>query len=236
MENNEALEPQENTTETLPAGPVMNTRKNSIFLVIGAGVIFTIILLFQSFGADNYVEEMVEYRKKQDNFLKASPDSPIPDSLRAGFTTLNYFPVDKKFKVSAKFVPHPKYERIQIPQTGGQSEVYIIAGKLEFMLNKTKCSLTAYQPNGNDSKSLFIPFRDQTSKVTTYGGGRYLDVRLIEGRVVLDFNKAYNPYCVYNYTQFACPIPPQENTLPVAVEAGEKDFHIEDLMAAKAAL
>lgn len=234
MENKDFLENEED--ELAPRGPVMNTRKNSLFIIIGVGVILAIFFLFQTFGADQYNEEMVEHRTKQHNFLKASPSSPIPDSLRAAFDTLQYYPVNKAFKVSAKFVPNTKFERILIPQTGGSSEEYIIAGKLEFMMEGTRCTLTAYQPNKNDSKTLFIPFRDQTSKVTTYGGGRYLDVRLIEGRVVLDFNKAYNPYCVYNYTQYACPIPPAENTLPVRVEAGEKDFHLEDLMERKRSL
>lgn len=223
-ENQEEMDPQS------AGGPVLNTRKNSFFIIIGVGLILIIILLFQSFGTDNYLEEMKDFRAKQDNFIKASPESPLPDSLRGLFQGMDYFPVDKKFKVSAKFIPHGKFERIQVPRSSGGPEVYLIAGKLEFLIGKTKCTLTAYQSNPNDSKTLFVPFRDQTTKVSTYGGGRYMDVRLIEGRVILDFNKAYNPYCVYNYTKYACPIPPAENTLPVSIEAGEKDFHLEDLM------
>jgi uncharacterized protein (DUF1684 family) len=88
------------------------------------------------------------------------------------------------------------------------------------------CKLTAYQPNPKDSKTFFVPFRDLTSGQTTYGGGRYIDTRLAGTKVPLDFNRAYNPYCVFNY-DYACPIPPEENRLPVAVEAGEKDFRWE---------
>jgi uncharacterized protein len=71
-----------------------------------------------------------------------------------------------------------------------------------------------------DSKTIFVPFRDATSGKTTYGGGRYIDTRLANDAVELDFNRAYNPYCVWNFS-FACPVPPEENRLNFAIEAGE---------------
>jgi uncharacterized protein (DUF1684 family) len=73
---------------------------------------------------------------------------------------------------------------------------------------------------------LFLPFKDDTNGVETYGGGRYMDVRIStvkDGKIILNFNKAYNPYCAYN-EGFNCPIPPQENHLNIAIRAGERNF------------
>ena len=73
-----------------------------------------------------------------------------------------------------------------------------------------------------DGGGLFLPFQD--SSADSYGGGRYLDIRtgdIRDGKLVLDFNRCYNPYCAYK-EGYSCPIPPVENRLPVAIEAGEK--------------
>ena len=72
---------------------------------------------------------------------------------------------------------------------------------------------------------LFIPFRDATSGKDTYGAGRYVEAEALgNGRYLLDFNRAYNPYCAYN-DDWRCPLPPAENWLKVAIRAGEKSFH-----------
>jgi uncharacterized protein (DUF1684 family) len=72
---------------------------------------------------------------------------------------------------------------------------------------------------------LFIPFKDLTNGEDTYGGGRYLDLKIPEGETILiDFNRAYNPYCAYNHN-YSCPIPPFENHLKVKIEAGVKKYH-----------
>jgi uncharacterized protein (DUF1684 family) len=73
---------------------------------------------------------------------------------------------------------------------------------------------------------LFVPFKDMTNGKETYGGGRYLDLETTDiqnDSVILDFNKAYNPYCAYS-NGYSCPIPPKENHLAVSIEAGEKTF------------
>jgi hypothetical protein len=73
---------------------------------------------------------------------------------------------------------------------------------------------------------LFLAFADATSAVETYGAGRYLDVEAVRGAnsILLDFNKAYNPYCAYN-DSYSCPFPPRENLLEVAIKSGEKNYH-----------
>lgn len=203
----------------------VNNRKNSYFIVIGALILGGFILVFQwVLQDDEYLINMKRNRQKKVEMLRTDPGSPIPDSLKRSFKGLEFFAVDKRWRKSAEFVKNPKFQRIRMPKTDGQFDEYIIAGWVEFEVKGTTHRLTAYNPNPKDSKTLFIPFRDATSGQETYGGGRYLDTRLLDDYVMVDFNEAYNPYCVYDYYNWACPVPPEENRLPFRVEAGEKLF------------
>lgn len=202
----------------------VNDRKNSGFIIIGVGVVLALIFIFQLvLNDDEYMIEMRRYRDKRAEMFKNPDDSPLPDSLIAQFPGVEYFPIERKWRISGKWKKNPKFEKIEVPRTARGPEEYIVAGWVNFKVNGKMQKLTAYQTNPNDSKTLFVPFRDATTSKTTYGGGRYIDTRLANDRVMLDFNKAYNPFCVYNF-DYACPIPPEENTLKIAVEAGEKDF------------
>ena len=74
----------------------------------------------------------------------------------------------------------------------------------------------------SDENSLFLPFTDQTNGKELYGGGRYMDVEIpLSDAIILDFNKAYNPYCACS-DRYSCPIPPQENDLQIPILLGEK--------------
>lgn len=202
-----------------------HNRKNSTFIAIGALAILLLVFVFQWFLQDDeYMIEMKRYREDLVQMMRTDPESPVPDSLKKDFPGIAFFPVDKGWRISAKFEKNPKFQRIKMPRTDGKFDTYIIAGWAKFRYENAEYRLTAYQPNSEDSKSLFIPFRDASSGKDTYGGGRYLDTRLLDKHLTLDFNKAYNPYCVYDYTGYACPVPPEENTLSFAVDAGEKNF------------
>jgi uncharacterized protein len=202
----------------------LNSRRNSTFIVVGVGFILLIAFLFQwLLTEDTYVTDELQWRKERNESFKGSADSPVPDSLKAQFDSLNWFPVNRELRITAKFEENKKFERIEMARSKAGPETYIVAGWVSFKVNSIACRLTCYQPNPKDSKTLFIPFRDQTSGDQSYGGGRYIDTRRIESHVLLDFNRAYNPYCVYNYA-YACPVPPEENRLPVAINAGERIF------------
>jgi hypothetical protein len=107
--------------------------------------------------------------------------------------------------------------------------LYLVYGKAYFIIEGKEFALTIYRNVGLMSKPgyedyLFVPFRDATSGLKSYGGGRYIDARIIEGdQIIIDFNKAYNPYCVYS-KKYSCPIPPSENYLELMVKAGEKNY------------
>ena len=184
-----------------------------------------LILLFQWVLADDdYLIEMKQMREKRQTMMKTDFDSPIPDSLKSVFPGIDFFPVDKAWRMNGKFKENTKFERVKIPRNDGKYDNLIVVGWVTFRYQNKNYTLTCYQPNPDDSKVLFIPFRDETSGKTTYGGGRYLDLRRAGDRIDLDFNKAYNPYCVYDYEGYSCTVPPQENTLPISIEAGEKTF------------
>jgi hypothetical protein len=99
-----------------------------------------------------------------------------------------------------------------------------------FVINGINCKLNIYQnidltkkPNYEDY--LFLPFTDLTNGDESYGGGRYIDLKVSDSdTIIIDFNKAYNPYCAYNH-KYSCPIPPAENTLSVEIKAGVKKYH-----------
>lgn len=181
-------------------------------------------------SADDYAAQLNQERKDKDNFFRNSDQSPLPD--KTNFKGLVYFPPDPAFKVVATVIPYhstAQDKQIAVPMTDGSTETYEKYGFAEFTLpgESKAASLNVYRLLiYKHDKGLSILFRDATAPGETYGGGRYLDFKTDEvtvGKLTIDFNNAYNPYCAYN-PNFSCPIPPKENTLPVRVEAGEKKY------------
>ena len=144
-------------------------------------------------------------------------DSASPE--RANFRGLEYYPVSDKWRVVARFERFDPPKSIPITNVLGMEEDDPSPGALVFDVDGKTYRLDAL----TEEDKLFIIFADTTSGKETYGAGRYLyaDQPDAEGRVVVDFNKAYSPPCAF--THFAtCPLPPSQNKLPIAVEAGEK--------------
>lgn len=168
---------------------------------------------------DLYINKLVAKRAKKDEFLRTSPDSPFEN--KATFSGLSYFPVSSDYQLVARLEPFAdKTQKLVIALSDGSEEVYEKYGHAVFKLQGEICRLLILKHDNIYS----ILFKDKTSGKSTYGGGRYIDLEesaFSGNEVELDFNTAYNPYCVYNHN-YACPLPPAENTLPVAVEAGER--------------
>ncbi|QQX76877.1 MULTISPECIES: DUF1684 domain-containing protein [Aequorivita] len=145
------------------------------------------------------------------------------------FKGLEFYPIDPKFIVEAKFVRTPDEKPFLMPTTTARTPEYVKYGEAhfsidgkDFVLNLFKSTQPYSEPGYEDY--LFLPFTDLTSGDGSYGGGRFLDQRIPEGdTIIIDFNKAYNPYCAYS-ARFSCPIPPKENDLLIRIEAGVKDF------------
>jgi len=138
---------------------------------------------------------------------------------RRDFHGTRWYPARPEYRVVARFVPHPEPTTIVVPSVVGISEPMASPGSALFELGGKAFRLDPVLEPG--SPRLFFIFRDATSGKTTYGAGRFLYADPPkDGRVVLDFNKAYSPPCAF--TPYAtCPLPPPQNRLPVAVEAGE---------------
>jgi uncharacterized protein len=166
-------------------------------------------------GEDDAARRQLEaFRRQKDKFFAESGDSPILHDEKHHFHGLNYYPVDLTYRVVATLV----------------EEQNTRIGRLEFELEGQQLRLTAFLPPGDEplhGNRLFVPFRDKTSGKETYGAGRYIDLnKRASNEYILDFNRAYNPYCAYS-PYYSCPLPPGENSLPVEIKAGEKLFHEE---------
>lgn len=183
------------------------------------------------FSQPQFEEQAVaDFQKDLNKHYADSTSSPLKKEDLKVFQALDFFPASADFFVQAKFIRTEKEKPFKMPTTTDRKPLYVKYGELHFTINDKKCKLNVYQnvefsqkPGYKDD--LFLPFTDLTSGVESYGGGRYIDVKIQEGENwVVDFNQAYNPYCAYN-ERYSCPIPPQENDLKVAIKAGVKKFH-----------
>jgi uncharacterized protein (DUF1684 family) len=140
--------------------------------------------------------------------------------FRQEFTGLHWLPVQESYRVTADFIPNNPPMMISIPNILGETEREASPGYVQFTLNGQRLRL---DPVVEDEELFFI-FHDETSGKETYPPGRFLHADLAkDGKVVLDFNKAYNPPCAF--TPYAtCPLPPKQNRLPIRVEAGELNY------------
>lgn len=182
--------------------------------------------------AAQYIAEIRAFRQEKNRFFASSAQSPIPAAQRrAGFTGLRYYEPDLAFRVAATLIPFDTPEVVPLGSTMGDIRQYVRYGELHFTIVDQECRLTAYKDAETlDSDDLFIPFKDATSNSTTYGAGRYIEVEGDSAEagprtITLDFNQAYNPWCAYN-ANYSCTLPPVENTLPIAILAGEKTYVI----------
>lgn len=178
----------------------------------------------------NYMLSLENYRNGKNIKLMYSESTPLKPEQQKDFKGLNYFPGDIKYQLQARLTKYPEQEVVIMKTSGDRLPEYIVYGEVTFTMDGLNLTLKAYQSKKllivkNEDPSLFIPFRDATSGKETYGGGRYVDCQIpSEGQmVILDFNKAYNPYCAYN-EKYSCVLPPEENRLSIRIEAGEKIF------------
>lgn len=165
--------------------------------------------------------DLEEFRHQKDDFLLTDPMSPLPTDARARFGGLNYYPptAGVEFIVTPK--PYDEPEVIAMATSDGRVRPYERWAQVTFEIDGQEFALTVYRDE--ESGHLFLPFQDATSGSETYGAGRYLELPILEdGRVLLDFNYAYHPFCAYS-PSYSCPLPPEENRLPIPIRAGERN-------------
>lgn len=163
--------------------------------------------------------EVRDLRREKDEYF-AGPDSPLPAWQRDRFQGLPYFDFDSRLRFEVALEEGSASQSVTIQRTGGDTVVYERAGTFSLRFPERDVKLTAFRSDAH-GEDLFIPFRDSTTGKETYDVGRYLEAVARGGRYLVDFNRAYNPFCAYN-EHFTCPLVPRENWLKVPVKAGEK--------------
>jgi uncharacterized protein (DUF1684 family) len=193
------------------------------FVQLTAAVTALLLAVACGRGPENYAGEIAAWRVEKDSFMRGSTDSPVPADRRATFAPLPYYPIDEAYRVPAALQVAQSDEIIQLSTSTGKPRRMRRIGTLAFTLKGQSLTLTAFADlDDAQLRRLFVPFGDLTSGTETYQGGRYLDLDRTASRVYdLDFNRAYNPFCVFD-SRYECPIPPRENRLKIPVRAGEK--------------
>jgi uncharacterized protein (DUF1684 family) len=190
-----------------------------------------LILAFSSctFEEDNALifdeSAIIERRKDLDDFFKNDPSTPLKEIQKEGFTGMQYFPPAEDFAFYAEFKLISQPDTVQLlTSKGSEKRSMLRYGIFTFHeQDGPGYTLTGFKSLNQDDDVIFIPFRDKTNGFETYDAGRYLEVEESSdnGEYLLDFNRAYNPYCAYN-KEYVCPLVPKENILPISIKAGEK--------------
>ncbi|MEI9946503.1 MAG: DUF1684 domain-containing protein [Chitinophagaceae bacterium] len=185
---------------------------------------FLIVFISKGYGQDIYKDSLTRYI---DNYVEKHEVVTGEDKKQ-----LHFYPVNEKYHIKARFEKVKDGKWFSVATSGTMKQVFRVYGTVYFTINDTAVKLNIYQSQrlmavDEYKDNLFLPFTDLTTGYDTYAAGRYIDLVLSDVKnntVVIDFNKAYNPYCAYVSGKYNCPIPPRENDLSVAILAGEKNY------------
>jgi uncharacterized protein (DUF1684 family) len=183
----------------------------------------------KSLVTSDKLADILKFQEKLNADFKDPETSPLADRFRIDFETLDFFQPDTNYVIVAEFIRTPEALPFSMPTTTERESTEVVYGIAKFTINGKKQELEIYQTPELITQEkykdyLFLPFTDATNGEETYGGGRYLDLRIPDGNeIVLDFNKAYNPYCAYN-KKFSCPLVPSVNNIATEIKVGVKAF------------
>ena len=200
----------------------------------------TLLISLGAVAQNDYVKKEKEKRVAKDKIFKiaahsnkdAHGHSPLSAEQKEKFKQLSYYNIDENYNVDVEFVEFKNPDHATLVLTNGVNHHYWVVGKIKFKLNNVDCELFVYQDkkfaktHKEYKEYMFIPFRDITNGEGSYAGGRYIQWHDPNGKnEKLDFNNAFNPASVYN-EHIHNPIVPHINSLPIKIEAGEKDFSL----------
>ncbi|MBX2930856.1 MAG: DUF1684 domain-containing protein [Chitinophagaceae bacterium] len=194
--------------------------KNSKQIILS---ILTLLFCANVFAQENYQQKIKAYQK---NYVQEHEVVKGKDKKN-----FKFFKPNSRYHVMATFTKMNDSVGFIMKTSGTRDKKFFRYGIINFSIDNKPLQLTVYSSEQlmNDTAYkgyLFLPFTDLTSGNNSYGGGRYIDLlfsAIQENKISIDFNKAYNPYCVYAYG-YNCPIPPKENHLSIAIKAGEKMY------------
>jgi len=191
--------------------------------------IYLLLILITTLSCNNkkeaeYLSIAKEFQYNMNIEFADKQSSPLTDKDFVTFSHLDFFPIQKKYRVKANFKRTPNEEPFDMLTTTSRLAKYVKYGLANFTLDNKNLSLVIYQ-NVDGEKHLFLPYFDKTSGKESYSGGKYIELENPkDNHIIIDFNQAYNPYCAYNH-KYSCPIPPDENRLDVEIKAGVKKYH-----------
>ena len=174
------------------------------------------------------ITDIQKFQKDLNAEYQNPKETPLRGENFKNFTGHPFFPINLKYIIKADFTKLTNSPSFEFPTSSGKTKTYKAYGKASFKLEGKNYTLTIYQSQDLMKKVgledyLFLPFHDLTNTHETYGGGKYLDLRIPKShKIVLDFNQSYQPYCAYNAYDYNCPVVPKENSLPIRIEAGVK--------------
>ena len=192
-------------------------------------VLFSLLLFLNCENKKRYDKNLTPFQKEMNEFFKDASISPLKEKDLKTFKGLDFFAFDSSYVVNAALIRTPEEKSFKMKTTTDMLPEYIKYGIVTFDLFGKSYSLNIYKNLEDINKEgyrdyLFLPFLDDTNGFESYGGGRYIDLDVTEeDNLVIDFNSAYNPYCVYD-EKYSCPIVPRENYLPLEINAGVKAF------------
>ncbi|UZO80924.1 DUF1684 domain-containing protein [Aquimarina sp. ERC-38] len=175
------------------------------------------------------LNHIVSFQDSLNHRFLTEETSPLPAEKIPGFKGLSFFKADTTYCVKALFVRTPYETPFIMKTTTDREPVYVKYGEAYFQLQGTEQKLAIYQSQQLKQEEeftdhLFLPFTDVTNGVSSYEGGRFIDLKIPKkDSILIDFNRAYNPYCAYN-NLYSCPIPPEENHLNIEIKAGVRKY------------
>lgn len=202
--------------------------KKSILLIIIS--LSSILGYAQAKGS--FRERVSKFQSELNEEFRNPKESPLDSLSLIHFSELEFFPPDSSFCFQATLERTPDEKPFMMKKSKNKEAPYVKYGIISFSYQQVTYRLPVYKNLVLCEKEgfqdyLFLPFTDPTNGISTYGGGRYIDLREPRGNeILLDFNLAYNPYCAYSH-RYSCPVPPKENDLPFEVKAGVKAFNEE---------
>ncbi|MBF2709824.1 DUF1684 domain-containing protein [Flavobacterium soyangense] len=193
-------------------------------------LVFLTLFTF-GFAQEKFDVASVEKFQKDLNIEYAdAKTSPLTAEDLAVFKTLDFYPINEKFFVVAKFVRTENERPFEMKTSTDRRPMYVKYGEVSFSIDGKSFKLNIYKnielsKNSAYKDYLFLPFSDLTSGNESYIGGKYIDMKIPKGdTIAIDFNTSYNPYCAYSH-RYSCPKVPLENDLNIEIKAGVKKFH-----------
>ncbi len=193
--------------------------------------LFFLMLFNFGFGQEKFDSASVEkFQKELNSEYADAKTSPLMAEDLAVFKALDFYPINEKFFVTAKFIRTENEKPFEMKTSTDRKPLYVKYGEAHFAIDALNYKLNIYRNIELSKKEeykdyLFLPFSDLTSGNESYIGGKYIDMKTPKGEtIVIDFNTSYNPYCAYNH-KYSCTKIPLENDLNIEIKAGVKKFH-----------